>query len=122
MKLRIQIVDEQDNVVVQTEGVPWQPLQWKSAPGSPLIIKRGKNQDGIDNGEYHIFSITAQPLCTLVLGRSETPVQFQQPSLIVPTYHGSGATPYYGGPTPINSNLNPLGSNPNQLKETYGTK
>lgn len=110
MLLRIQILDDEGNIKAQAEGPAWQPVQWKCLPNAPIVVDRGNN-----NGQYQIFTVTAQPICTLVMGASQTPVQFpQNPPSMYPPVSSPGMVPGMYPKNPLGSGYGTNGSNQGQ--------
>lgn len=66
MRVEIILKDDNGNVVGQpVTGFAYQPLQWKTPPGKPIIIERGFTPDGISNGAYMLWGFTYTPIITL---------------------------------------------------------
>lgn len=63
MILKIQIIDDQGQIMMEQSGPVHQPLQWKAPPNSPVISLR----EG-DNGAYKVWAITVVPTVVLELG------------------------------------------------------
>jgi hypothetical protein len=61
MNLELKITNDQGEVMAYATGPPWQPLAWRSPPGKPLVVDRGKD------GAYLISTITAVPVVAIDL-------------------------------------------------------
>lgn len=63
MIVKLQVIDDDGQVVVDVSGPVQQPLQWKAPPNQPVIAYRGG-----DNGAYKVWCLTVTPTVTLELG------------------------------------------------------
>src|SRR5208282_1089815 len=62
LKLVVQIMDENGEVLAEHTSDPCQPSMWKALPGQKLIGDMpAQSSDVVNNGTYELHGITFQP-------------------------------------------------------------
>lgn len=62
MKLYVQILDDNGEVVAEHEADACQPSQWRAPSSQKFIGKMPRNSDQDNTGTYELFCVTFQPI------------------------------------------------------------
>lgn len=63
LTVKLQVIDESGQVLVDVSGPVQIPLQWKASANQPLVSLRGD-----DNGAFKVWALTVTPTAVLEMG------------------------------------------------------